>query len=190
MTIYRLALEAVDGFGSLVTNVMHFEQAELVSDESAEDLADEFATAVQATWQAIIGNGVTAKTIKVRNVADETDGHDLGINWVAARAGVALPPQVAGILRLSTGSFARTAKGSIKFYNPTETDNDAGQPNAGYRTGLENMGTILMGGGSPNLARYQLVVYSRKLLTARKVTSVVAAPLWGTVRSRKPGVGA
>lgn len=190
MAIYRLVLEAADGFGSQVVNVMHYQNTVLGALADAQVLADLFDTSIEAEWAAIVGNGCEAKLISVRNVADPDDGYDKAIAWTATRSGQVLPAQVCGVLALRTTGFSRASRGSIHLPAPTEGDNDGGSPNSTYKSGLSSYGTAIQSLDDTGVTIFDLVVYSRTQLVARKVTYFVPSDIWGVLHSRRPGRGA
>lgn len=103
--------------------------------------------------------------------------------------GDALPPQTAGLIKLTTAFAGRAGRGFLYAPFPSEGDNGAtGAPSAGYVTRLGQLKDQLLGtitvGVLPNTAQIVPILWSGALASARTITGGVARPFWSQQKRR------
>lgn len=103
-------------------------------------------------------------------------------------AGDMLPGQVSGIISFKTAFAGRKYQGRVFIPFPSETDNAAHIPVAGYGTRLQALATaintpqVATAGGSS--ATFTLFMFHRNDSSATKITTATAKRLWATQRRR------
>lgn len=190
MSLWRVAIEQKDGFENDVVNVVHYEVIGDPIEGDALALAQAIDFSSAATYASAMPAGLTGEILRVRSLVDPDLGVDHPISWVGARPGEGQAPQVCGVVQVLTGSFQRRFKGSMRVPAGTETDNVAGQPTVAWRNSMYAYAQSLREpGDTPYSGSALMVVYSRTYDDSRLVSDFSVGTLWGTLRSRKPGVG-
>lgn len=189
--IYRLALEAIDGYGSTVVNVLNYRQ-ELDGplNTGAQDLAEAFEAAFATGYAGLTVNGCSAKKIVVRNRTVPTEGWEIAIDVAGAASGEGMPPADTVIAQLKTGLIGRSFRGEYNMAGVPQVANESGQVLAAFKTQLIDfiedimaLGTLIITG------TFVLGVWSQTLSEFHPVTSVIVSDDFGHLKSRRPGVG-
>lgn len=117
---------------------------------------------------------VPAKNISARGVGDV--------------AGDMLPGQVSGIISFATAFAGRKFRGRVFIPFPSETDNAAHIPVAGYGTRLQALATAMLAPltvtAGASSATFTPFLFHRNDGSSTKITTMLAKRLWATQRRR------
>lgn len=101
-----------------------------------------------------------------------------------------LPMQVAFVLKLGTGFSGRSNQGRWYISGVCTSNNNLGMPSAAVMTQWPTqLAAIMTAWGIAVGSPYTLGVYSRKQGIVQPVLNLTCSPIWGTLRSRRFGVG-
>lgn len=110
-------------------------------------------------------------------------------NRVGGNSGL-LPMQLAWVIRLTSGISGRSWNGRWYLGGLSTVCNQNGMPSASFSTTMANqLALIKQSWGIAVGGQYTAAIYSRKRGVMQPILDFRLAPIFGTVRSRRFGVG-
>lgn len=191
--IFRLAVEGLGPNAQQVVSVYHYRQVTALGQDTGSDLCDAWVEDVLPSFVATIADDCLVTRLEARNVNQPTLGFDRLLTPAVpgTLVGEVLPSMSAAVIGFRTGFIGKSFRGRVYVWPTTEAQQNLTQWVPGYLAVLETFAanlddiTLLATG-----ANYRQVVYSKKLLAAKDVTSHVIDPIIGTQTRRRPGRGA
>lgn len=193
--IIRLAING-QGPNGLNVNVLHFRQivegTELnVAQACAAAWFDEGLTPFKATFSSRLA----VTLVQARGVIQTGPLEAFDFPIVAGNGSQGatdlLPGQDSAVMALKSGQAGRSKNGRQYMWPILEANQVDGKITAAQVTAIENYGNAILTIVDPaSGAEFELVVYSRKNISAVPVTTITVNALIGSQRRRREGVGA
>lgn len=174
----------------VIVNTFHVVQESGLIGTVEGDIASVWGSSPRTNYLTLKPTTYTLQKMSVIKVSGGApEGGDVALTGAGTRSGDVLPYQTAAVITLKTGIPGRRYRGRMYIGPLTEGDQNNGILNTTALTNLNSyMGALMSSFGSGD--QFRLAVWSKKNLSYNFVTSYISRDIMGTIRRRRPGVGA
>lgn len=187
--VYRVSIIGA-AYGAQIVNTFHVRQVSGLIGTVQGDIQSVWNTSCKTTYLALLAAGYSHQRLNVIKVsAGAPEGGDEALTGPGTAVGDPLPIQAAGVLSCRTGIPGRRYRGRMYLGPFTENDQASSTLTGTKLTAINAFATAMFGAFS-STDQFEWVIWSEVGGFSTPVTNVIAQPIMGIIRRRRPGQGA